>query len=182
MFQAELVKIAQAFHAANVPYMVIGGQAVLLYGESRLTDDIDITLGLDSSQFNKIKNIVESIGFVSNVDEQFVLRTNVFPVLDTESGIRIDLIFSFTEYEREAIERATLYVIENTSVHFASIEDVIIHKIFAGRARDLDDVCGILIRNSVFDSSYIERWLRVFEIELGKDFSITFATLMEKKY
>lgn len=32
---------------AGVPYMVIGGQAVLIYGEPRLTKDIDITLGVD---------------------------------------------------------------------------------------------------------------------------------------
>jgi hypothetical protein len=181
MFRAELVKIAKAFHSANIPYLVIGGQAVLLYGESRLTNDIDITLGIDSSHFKTIKNITESNGYFSDVDENFVLRTNVFPVINTESGIRVDLIFSYTEYERIAIERTNSYTIENTSICFASIEDVIIHKIFAGRARDLDDVRGILIRNLPFDKSYIEHWLHIFELELGKDYLKTFAKILESE-
>jgi hypothetical protein len=35
--------------------MVIGGQAVLLHGESRLTRDIDITLGVDASRLEKVR-------------------------------------------------------------------------------------------------------------------------------
>jgi hypothetical protein len=38
--------------------MVIGGQAVLLYGEPRLTKDIDITLGEGIESLEKIKDNV----------------------------------------------------------------------------------------------------------------------------
>ncbi len=43
MFEHLLAKIATALNKAEIPYMVIGGQAVLLYGEPRLTKGIDIT-------------------------------------------------------------------------------------------------------------------------------------------
>ena len=46
MFQLLLKKIAFELSSNSIPYMVIGGQAVLLYGEPRLTKDIDITLGI----------------------------------------------------------------------------------------------------------------------------------------
>jgi hypothetical protein len=46
MFQKLLKKIANELNTCNIPYMVIGGQAVLIYGEPRLTKDIDITLGI----------------------------------------------------------------------------------------------------------------------------------------
>ena len=46
MFKKLLKKIANELNTNNIPYMVIGGQAVLLYGEPRLTKDIDITLGI----------------------------------------------------------------------------------------------------------------------------------------
>jgi hypothetical protein len=42
-------------------------------------------------------------------------------------------------------------------------EDVIIHKVFAGRARDLDDVKSILMKSPSVDLSYIEKWLTEFE-------------------
>ena len=38
--------------------MVIGGQAVLLYGEPRLTRDIDITLGVGVRELNKLKETI----------------------------------------------------------------------------------------------------------------------------
>lgn len=41
MFQNLLKKIARSLEKTSIPYMVIGGQAVLLYGEPRLTKDIN---------------------------------------------------------------------------------------------------------------------------------------------
>jgi hypothetical protein len=41
MFSELLKNIAVALDAGGFPYMVIGGQAVLVYGEPRLTKDID---------------------------------------------------------------------------------------------------------------------------------------------
>ncbi len=38
--------VGREFRKAAIPYMVIGEQAVLLYGEPHLTKDIDITVGI----------------------------------------------------------------------------------------------------------------------------------------
>ena len=46
MLESLLEKTAAALENAAIPYMIIGGQAVLVYGEPRLTKDIDITLGV----------------------------------------------------------------------------------------------------------------------------------------
>ncbi|MDF1536455.1 MAG: hypothetical protein P1S46_08155 [bacterium] len=45
MFQELIASIAASLNVRKIPYMIIGGQAVLLYGEPRLTRDIDVTLG-----------------------------------------------------------------------------------------------------------------------------------------
>jgi hypothetical protein len=42
------------------------------------------------------------------------------------------------------------------------IEDVIIHKIVAGRPRDIEDVRGILLRTPDVDPFYIKKWLNDF--------------------
>jgi hypothetical protein len=46
MFEKILARLGATLDESNLPYMIIGGQAVLLYGEPRLTRDIDITLGV----------------------------------------------------------------------------------------------------------------------------------------
>jgi hypothetical protein len=37
---------ARALRTRDIGFMLIGGQAVLLHGARRLTDDIDVTLGI----------------------------------------------------------------------------------------------------------------------------------------
>lgn len=42
-------------------------------------------------------------------------------------------------------------------------EDLIIHKIFSGRPRDLEDVRSILFKNAALDIRYLMEWLTEFE-------------------
>jgi hypothetical protein len=159
--------------------MVIGGQAMLLYGEPRLTKDIDITLGIGIDGLAKIKRIVNSLHleFLTDHVEEFVKETMVLPVIDAPSGIRIDFIFSYSPYERQAIERARGIRFGKTSVKFAALEDVVIHKIIAARARDIEDVRCILLKNPDYDSRYIEKWLGKFDASLGKNHRASFLDL-----
>jgi len=182
VFQKLLKKTARELSSQNIPYMVIGGQAVLLYGEPRLTKDIDITLGTGIDSLDKIKGIVESLNLrslISDVDS-FVQKTMVFPVIDEKSGIRVDFIFSFSHYEKQAIERANEIRLANVAVKFAALEDVVIHKIIAARARDIEDVRSILLKKPDYDFVYIEKWLTEFDKSLDEDFEKTFKEIVEQ--
>lgn len=53
MIEKLIKKVAQRLDEDKIPYMLIGGQAVLLYGRPRLTQDIDITLGIDTDKFHR---------------------------------------------------------------------------------------------------------------------------------
>ncbi len=179
MFERLLKKIAIQLKGGAIPYMVIGGQAVLLYGEPRLTRDIDITLGVGTGELSKVKKILRTMGLqilVKN-DKEFVAKTMVLPALDRESGIRIDFTFSYSLYERQAIQRAKEIKLGRTSVRFASLEDLVIHKVIAGRARDLEDVRSILLKNPKYDAQDIEKWLAEFDRSLGEHFLKVFRTI-----
>lgn len=182
MFQRLLKKVSHQLRKDSIPYMVIGGQAVLLYGEPRLTKDIDITLGVGVRELNKLKETISSLGFKILVerDEEFVERNMVLPTLDEKSGIRVDFIFSFSPYERQAIERAKDIKLGRSLVRFASLEDVVIHKVIAGRPRDLEDIKSILLKNQKYDSDYIEKWLKEFDKSLTEQFLKIFREIKEK--
>lgn len=182
MFLKLIKKIALKLSKQKVPYMVIGGQAVLLYGEPRLTRDIDITLGIGINELNIIRSIVRTLDLkilVGDV-EAFVKKTMVFPVIDEKSGIRVDFIFSFSPYERQAIERSRVIKFGKTEVRFAELEDVVIHKIIAGRARDIEDVKSILLKNPVYNKHYIEKWLAEFDSSLNENFREKFKTAVNQ--
>ncbi len=79
MFQQLLENIAQGLDARGLPYMVIGGQAVLLYGEPRLTRDIDITLGVGPERWRELLEMSQALGWRVLVEtpEEFVRQTMV---------------------------------------------------------------------------------------------------------
>ena len=165
MFERLLRKIAFQLRKSDLPYMIIGGQAVLLYGTPRLTNDIDVTLGVDIAAIDRVAETVRRIGLAIIPEDfgSFVEKTYVLPTKDEKTGIRVDFIFSFLPYERQAIGRATVVAIDGVPVRFASVEDLVIHKMFAGRPRDIEDVRGVLIRHPECDREYVERWLAEFE-------------------
>ena len=141
--------------------MLIGGQAVLLHGRPRLTEDIDITLGVDPGRLPVVREVCTALGLELLPDrvEEFVRDTFVLPVHDVDTGIRVDFIFSTTPYERQAIERAVIVELGGEPVPFASAEDLVIHKLFAGRARDLEDVATVIRRQRTkVDWAYLEEW------------------------
>lgn len=168
MFQELLTSIARELKASRIPYMVIGGQAVLLYGEPRLTRDIDITVGIGADQYKSILAISRRLNLKVLIDNpgDFVKKTMVLPLLDEKSGIRVDLIFSFSSYEKQAFTRTrsvTFTSADGIDVQFASLEDIVIHKVIAGRPRDVEDVKSIILINPAFDKRYITAWLTEFD-------------------
>jgi predicted nucleotidyltransferase len=179
MFEKLLENLARELAGRGIPYMVIGGQAVLIYGEPRLTKDIDITVGLGPDGLERVKIVAEALRLTPLVEdiETFVKETMVFPVIEKATGIRVDFIFSFSAYERQAIERAGNVKVGKAEVRVASVEDVIVHKVIAGRPRDLEDVASMLAKNPEYDREYVEKWLVQFDAALGEDLSGRFRSL-----
>jgi hypothetical protein len=182
VFQKILRRIAGGLKQASIPYMVIGGQAVLLYGEPRLTRDIDVTLGIGVGELARIRKVLPAMGLKILVrnEREFVKRTMVLPTKDKESEIRVDFIFSFSPYERQAIGRARDIKVGRTQVKFASLEDVVIHKVISGRPRDLEDIKSILVKNHKYDCDYISGWLKEFDQSLNQNFLETFRKTEEE--
>jgi predicted nucleotidyltransferase len=182
MFEELIIKVSSTLDESNMSYMVIGGQAVLLYGEPRLTKDIDITLGAGIADLDNLLSAIKQIPLQILVEDvqSFVKQTMVLPAMHEPTGIRVDFIFSFTPYEAQAIKRAKLVEMRGQRVCFAAVEDLIIHKIFAGRPRDIEDVRKILLKDHKLDIQYTEKWLRELEsISDEKIFLATFRNLLK---
>jgi len=163
--------------------MVIGGQAVLLHGEPRLTRDIEVTLGVEAGELTRVRDAVERSGLRPSVSdvESFVRKTNVLPLAHELTHLRVNLIFSFTPYEAEAIRRTVGVSFGDTTVRFAGAEDLIIHKLVAGRPRDLDDVRGVLARHPPLDDAYLTKWLSTFHDVVNRDLVVEYRNLKRSR-
>jgi len=166
MIEKLIKKTTRHLDRQKIPYMIIGGQAVLLYGRPRLTRDIDITLGIDTDKYELIEGVCKKLKLRILVEnpQDFARDTKVLPAEEPDSKVRIDFIFSFTPYEAQAIRNARQVLIDDYPVKFASCEDLIIHKMVAGRAIDEEDVKSILAKNkNAIDLEYINKWLSEFD-------------------
>lgn len=171
-FERLIAGVSRALQAHGIPFMLIGGQAVLLHGEPRLTQDVDVTLGVAPDRLPEVLEAAGSAGLAPLPDdpEGFVGETFVLPCDEPGTGIRVDFIFSTTPYESRAIDRAVEVDIRDVDVPFAAAEDLILHKLFAGRARDLEDVAGVVRRKGEeLDWDYLRGWAEEFAEIPGRE-------------
>jgi hypothetical protein len=103
----------------------------------------------------------------------------ILPFEDVDSGFRIDFLFLFTPFGRQAIERARMIAVGGATVRFATPEDLIIPKMVAGRPCDEVDVRGILLKTRGIDVRYIEEWLGRFNPVVGRPVLERFQDLLE---
>lgn len=171
-FRGILARLSQELRAREVGFMLIGGQAVLLHGRPRLTEDIDVTLAVGPEALPTLLEACAGLGLdvLPEDVEGFVNDTFVLPAMEPESRIRLDFIFSTTPYERQAVERAVTVEIEGVEVPFATAEDLIIHKLFAGRPGDLADTEAVVRRKGEeLDWSYLAQWAERFTQVPGRE-------------
>jgi len=171
MFDELFSRIASSLKRHNVPYMITGGQAFLLYGKPGLIRDIDVIIGLDARCINLLLSIVREMSLKPLPDDPkaFVKQTMVLPALDEPSGMRVDFIISSSPYEEQALRRARRVRINDSPLCFASPEDVIIHRALSGQPFDMADVKSILVsQGGNLDIPYIRHWLGEFESASGK--------------
>ncbi len=152
--------------------MLIGGQAVLVHGRPRVTEDVDVTLAAGPERLDDALRACADLGLdvLPEDPRRFVTETLVLPARDPGTGLRVDLIFSTTPYEREAVARAVPVPLAGTTIPVASAEDLILHKLFAGRGQDLEDVASIVRRRGdALDWAHLERWAKEFAGVPGRE-------------
>jgi hypothetical protein len=144
--------------AASIPHVIIGGLAVLAWGEVRVTNDVDISVlcpfGLEESRIDQLLTLFPNHEIGA---KEFAIQNRILPV-KADNGIGIDIGIAGFPYEEEALARARS--VELRAGQFLPVvgpEDLVVMKTFAGRPKDLMDVRTILIRQrKMLDWSIIE--------------------------
>ena len=126
----------------GIPYMVIGGFAVTIWGEPRVTRDLDVTVSVAADRLPSTIDLILS-EFTPLVADpvRFVTETRVMPMI--VHSVPVDMIFAALPYEDVAIARAQSVKLASGTVRICSPEDLILHKIISQRPRDREDIEGI---------------------------------------
>ena len=152
-----MASLARLLEQHQLEYMVIDGLANAVWGEPRATLGIDVTLAAETSDALGVVSALESeFRVLASDPASFVRETRVLP-LESRAGVRVDLIFGFLPFEREAVARARPIEVAGGEIRFCTPEDLILLKIISRREQDLADVRGILRRRfRELDLDYLE--------------------------
>mgnify|MGYP001598145564 CR=1 FL=1 len=137
----------------GIPYMVVGGFAAILYGEPRLTIDVDIVVDMRSEHvgpfvaaFPVSEYYVSEEGIRDSLQRRFP-----FNVIQPKTGAKVDLVpLPRDPFTRAAFGRRQRMEYDEVghSATFITVEDIILAKLLAyretGSDKHLRDARGVL--------------------------------------
>lgn len=143
-------------------YCFIGGLALQVWGEPRLTVDADLTLMAGwGREASFVDALLESFQCRIPDGKSFALENRVL-LLRSSQGVGLDVALGALPFEEEAVRRSSLFTFPpDIPLRICSAEDLVVLKAFAGRGQDWVDVAGILARQGgKLDWEYILRNLQ----------------------
>ena len=171
LMQSALHKATNFLEEKGYRYAIIGGIANQIWGQARFTYDIDLKVLVPDTDYAKARKTILT-HFPEPARPE--LPTHSLIVAVKIDDITVDFLLAIHGYEDYIIERAVHYVMGETTFWVCTAEDLIIQKAIAGRAKDWQDIEGILIEQQAqLDQPYLEDWLTQFAEILEKPALLT---------
>jgi hypothetical protein len=152
----------------HLPMALMGGLALAVWKHIRLTRDVDLLVSLGHSDVDALLRSLQVAGMrprhqppVLNLGPTRVLQLLYEPP-DTFMDMQIDLLFADSVYAREALKRRVAARLPNLDLDLfvLSCEDLILHKLSAGRIIDRADAASLLrLNRDELEVAYLQDWI-----------------------
>ncbi len=162
MERTALSALATILESLSIRWALIGALAANRYRTTpRLTQDVDLLLADMGPGLPALLSALTTAGWrVRHADPKGELVRLVHDRL----GIA-DLLVAGTAYQQEALSRARSETLSDGEVvTVVTAEDVIIHKLIAGRTQDIADIEAIVAGPVPLDDTYISRWSEFWDV------------------
>jgi len=137
--RSKLATVCEAFNGAGARYLLVGAQAVILWGGGRNTRDMDFLIEPTSENAQRILDALASIGFglVRDLDAAEVAARPVTMIGDLW---HVDILtVAWAVRYGDAKPRATTFEVDGVPIPTAGIADLIASK-RTGRLQDAADI------------------------------------------
>jgi hypothetical protein len=164
------------FERLEIPYAVMGGLAVRLYGIPRPTFDVDFTAAVERDRLPELYDRLRDIGYT--VSDQYakgwVDTVAGMPIIKTKlfiegRSIDIDIFLAESPYQQELLTRRRRTETLGSPVWFVSPEDLVLLKLISYRPRDVADIGDVLFTQGQLDETYLRRWAAVLGVSSRLD-------------
>ena len=160
--------VTQKLESENIPYMVVGSVASMVYGEPRLTHDMDLVVDILPEHAPKLETLFPLEEFYCppiEVLNSEIIHRGEFNLIHQGTGIKIDIMIrKNTDHSKVEFDRRQKILFWNNSkVYLATPEDVIIKKLSfyreSGSEKHLKDIRGIMVESEI-DKGYLHSWIQ----------------------
>lgn len=162
-----LRSIARVFDDVDATWFVFGAQALAMYGVPRATADVDVTVRLQGTPSQLLASLAKH-GFQIHIAPaeiaRFITDTRVIPAVHVASHIPLDIVLAGPGLEELMLTRATVHRLHNLKIPVIAMEDFLVLKILAGRAKDDQDV-RLLVAARLHDIDVQAVAQRIVELE-----------------
>jgi hypothetical protein len=165
--RSALIALREALDATGIPWMCIGGIAVVAQGVRRTTTDIDATLRADGIDLAALLHRFARHGIRPRIPDavSFARRSQVLLLEHGASRVELDVSLAWLSFEHEALSARTAIDFAGVATPAARPEDLVIYKLFAARPVDLADAEALLLMHRA--AIDLKRVRRVLE-QLGE--------------
>jgi hypothetical protein len=140
----ELIELWRVFEKNKLKYIMVGGFASILNGYNRLTSDLDIWIKDTKENRQALQNSLYEIGLNTIPDLQSIDFIPGWSSINLPSGFELDIMTQLKGFEQEKFDEcyqtSNEAIIENISVRFFHINQLIESKKAANRLKDQLDI------------------------------------------
>ncbi len=168
MDQSELLRLmVKNLERLKIPYAIVGSFASSVWGESRLTQDIDVVVDLKPLHVASICDAFPDPEFYVSrkAAEEAVASAGQFNVINPSSGNKIDfMVAGQTDWAVAQLNRSKCVALfPDQDAKVAAPEDVILGKLVyyreGGSEKHLRDIAGMLkFSDGMIDREYVEQF------------------------
>ena len=168
-----LVKVVEILSELNIPYLVTGGVAVLVWGRPRFTADIDLVVEIKEENLFQLEKALKKLSPKGYVDleamEDALKHHGEFNFIDADTGVKVDFwVLTDSILDKSRFKRRKLKKILGTDIYFTSPEDLILIKLKWYKAsessRQFEDIQSILKITGHVDKNYIEKMVQELDL------------------
>lgn len=170
MEQSDLLRLAAGtLERLGIPYAIVGSFASSIWGESRLTQDIDVVVDLSSQRAAQLCSEFPAAEFYVSqaAAQEAVACSGQFNVIHPASGNKIDfMVAGQTDWAIAQLNRSKCVAIfPDQDAQVAAPEDVILGKLVyyreGGSEKHLRDIAGMLkFSGDMIDRAYVGQFAK----------------------
>ncbi len=150
----------------KLPMAVLGGIAMSIFKYIRATRDVDLLLGIGEADPSNVLDVLRAAEIrpkrhppVTSIGQLHVIQLLYEPP-ESFVDLQIDLLLAKSEYHLQALKRRIPTRLPDLDIEISVLacEDLILHKMIAGRVIDRVDAAGLLRANrGSLDLDYLAR-------------------------